>query len=411
MTPSPSFAVAVRVVLPFAFGYLVSYLTRVVNAVIAPELTAELGLDAADLGLLTSVYFLAFAAFQLPLGLLLDRFGPRRTNSCLLLIAALGAYVFSKAESMIGLTLGRALIGLGVSGCLMAALTAYRSWFPKERLPLLSGLQMAAGGVGALTGTVPVEAVMSWSGWRGVFAIFAVAILAAAAMTVAVVPKSEAHGGAKSFREQLRGFAAVFRSPLFHRVAPISVGAQGTFIGIQSLWVGPWLADVARLERAQVAHELFLIAAAMVCGFLTWGGIADRLGRRGVPPMSVALIGMCVFQIAQAAAIALPGPAWARPIWLAFGFFGTANVLSYSMLAQSFPAEMAGRVNTALNLMVFVGAFAVQWGVGAIIDLWPPLSGGGYPTEGYQAAMAFTLSLQVAAMAWYAIYRRDGVRT
>jgi sugar phosphate permease len=84
-----------RIFVPYAIGYFFSYLYRVVNAVIAPDLVAELGLGPADLGLLTSVYFLTFAAFQLPLGVLLDRFGPRKTEACLLVFAALGAFVFA----------------------------------------------------------------------------------------------------------------------------------------------------------------------------------------------------------------------------------------------------------------------------------------------------------------------------
>ncbi|KPK15769.1 MAG: MFS transporter permease, partial [Nitrospira bacterium SG8_3] len=145
-----------RIFVPFAIGYFFSYLYRVVNAVIAPNLVADLNLGPADLGLLTSTYFLTFAAFQLPLGVLLDRFGSRRTEACLLIFAALGAFVFARAESASGLVAGRALIGFGVSSCLMAPFTAYAIWFAKERLPLVNGLQVAVGGIGALTATAPV---------------------------------------------------------------------------------------------------------------------------------------------------------------------------------------------------------------------------------------------------------------
>ena len=147
-----------RVFVPFAIGYFLSYLMRVVNAVIAPDLVRDLGLTAADLGLLTSANFLAFAVAQLPLGILLDRFGPRRTEAVLLLFAALGAFLFSIASSAPDLIAGRALIGLGTSACLMAAFKAYVMWFSGERIPFINGLQMAAGGLGAVTGTVPVEA-------------------------------------------------------------------------------------------------------------------------------------------------------------------------------------------------------------------------------------------------------------
>ncbi len=122
-----------RVFVPFACGYFLSYLYRVINAVIAPDLVAELRLDAAELGFLTSAYFLTFALFQLPLGMLLDRFGPRRTEAALLMFAALGAFVFATASDIGGLVAGRALIGFGVSACLMAAFKAFRIFFAAEQ--------------------------------------------------------------------------------------------------------------------------------------------------------------------------------------------------------------------------------------------------------------------------------------
>ncbi|MCK4622585.1 MAG: MFS transporter, partial [Desulfuromonadales bacterium] len=145
----------IRLFLPFGLGYFVSYLFRTVNAVIAPDLVVDLGLSPADLGLLTSVYFLAFAAFQLPLGLLLDRFGPRRVESALLLLAAAGALLFARAESLLGLIIGRSLIGLGVSACLMAAFKSFTAWLPSARLPFANGMQMVSGGLGALMATTP----------------------------------------------------------------------------------------------------------------------------------------------------------------------------------------------------------------------------------------------------------------
>ena len=138
------------VVLPFAGGYFLSYLYRSTNAIIAPQLVTEIGLSAGDLGLLTSAYFFAFAAVQLPLGVLLDRFGPRRVQSALLLFAALGAVVFAGGQNRETLAFGRALIGLGVAGSLMSSFKAITIWFPERRWPLINGCFMAMGGLGAV---------------------------------------------------------------------------------------------------------------------------------------------------------------------------------------------------------------------------------------------------------------------
>ena len=150
--------VVVRVFLPFAAGYFLSYLYRTIKAVLSPYLVAELGLNAADLGLLTSVYFISFGAFQLPLGLLLDRFGPRRVEASLLLLAAVGAVLFARSHSAGELILGRALIGLGVSGCLMASFKAFVVWFPTARLPAVNGWVLAVAGI---DGHFPQSAVLA----------------------------------------------------------------------------------------------------------------------------------------------------------------------------------------------------------------------------------------------------------
>ena len=127
VTPS-----ALRVFIPFAFGYFLSYLFRVVNAVIAPDLVADLHIDPSQLGLLTFTYFIAFASSQLPLGIFLDRFGPRIIESFLLAFAGLGAFIFTKSHTLTGVIIGRAFIGFGVSACLMAAFKSYVIWFPEQ---------------------------------------------------------------------------------------------------------------------------------------------------------------------------------------------------------------------------------------------------------------------------------------
>jgi len=395
-----------RVFLPFALGYYLSYLLRVVNAVIAPDLIRELGLTASDLGLLTSANFLAFAAFQLPLGILLDRFGPRRTEAALLVVAGLGALIFSLAQSLDTLIIGRALIGLGTSACLMAAFKAYVMWFPPDRIPLVNGFQMAAGGLGALTATIPVESALAFTDWRGVFLVFAVLSLATALILFVTVPKRGLGAGAgERFADQMRGVREVFTASRFWRIAPLCVASQATFLAIQSLWAGPWLTDVAGLPRDAVAQYLFLVAAAMIAGNLTGGTIAMQLGRFGIKIMTVAVTGMVLFAVIQIALV-LQWTDWALAFWMLFGFFGTSGILPYAALPQEFRSELAGRVVTGINVLFFFGAFAAQWGIGAVIDLWPKTAAGGYAPQGFQAGFAMMLVLQIAGLAWYAVSGR-----
>ena len=393
-------AMLLRVFIPFALGYFLSYLFRTVNAVIAPDLVRDVGVDPASLGLLTSAYFLAFAAFQLPLGVLLDRYGARRVEASLLLFAAAGAFVFARAESLSGLMLGRALIGLGVSACLMAAFKAFTLWFPPERLPLANGIQMISGGVGALAATTPVEFSLQWTDWRGVFLILAAATAAAAVCVFLIVPEKTGTHSGETVREQLAGIRKVFTSRVFWTIAPWAVAAQAAYLSISGLWSGPWLRDIAHYDRMTVANTLMGVSLAMIAGYFTFGALAERLARRGIQPMTVAAAGMLVFVFIQCLLV-LQWTALTLPLWLLFGFFGTACILPYAVLSQSFPKHLSGRANTGLNLLVFVAAFAAQWIIGLIINLWPQTISGGYNASGYRAGFGLVLSLQLASATWY----------
>jgi MFS family permease len=386
-----------RAFLPFAVGYFLSQWFRSVNAVVSADLIRELSLDAWTVGLLTSAYFLAFSIGQIPVGVALDRFGPRRTESFLLIFAAAGALVFARSHGTPGLMLGRGLIGFGVSACLMASFHAFMLWAPSARVPFLNGAVMAVGALGALSATAPVEWALSFVTWRELFSVLAVVTLAVALFLHLQALDPEAHRTA-SLREVARGLGQVYRSRIFWSVAPLSITQQGTYLAIQSLWAGPWLRDVAELERAAVASHLFTLALAMAVGFLGIGYLAEWVGRRGVHPEAVWTGYALAFQTVQAA-IAFGVVAAPRALWIAFGLFGASGMLSYVILTRRFPIEMAGRVNACLNVLVFASAFGVQAAIGAIISWWSP--DGSFSSEGYRVAFGSALALQMLALVWF----------
>ncbi len=406
--PAPPLRLLARVFVPFACGYYFSYFFRTVNAIIWPDLVRDIGVDANHLGLLTGAYFLAFATFQLPLGVLLDRFGPRRVNAGLLVVAASGAVVFGASDTLAWLIVGRALIGLGVSGCLMASMKAFSLWFPMSRFATLNGWLLAAGGLGALSASAPVEALLALTDWRGVFDGLAAFTFATAMMIFFVVPERDAGPARASVRELVRGFGTIYRDPVFWRVAGVSMTGHAAFLATQGLWVAPWLRDVAGFDRAGVAGLLFGMAILTTIGFASTGTISDALAKRGVAPLGIFKLG-AVASVILMASFALGVTGAAALTWSLYAFLAPIATLSYAILTKRYDRALVGRVNTAVNVLVFVAAFAAQWGMGAIIGLWTP-EAGRYPLPAYSAAFGTIVLLHALALLPLATLREVGPR-
>jgi predicted MFS family arabinose efflux permease len=398
--------IALIVLAPFAAGYFLSYLFRSVNAVVGPRLVADLELSATGLGLLTSAYLLAFALFQLPLGLLLDRFGPRRVQAALLATAALGGLLFAAGADLATLTIARALIGLGFAGGLMSGFKAIVLWVPEPRRALANACVMSFGALGSLVATVPVELAVEAVGWRSVFVALAAITLAVAMLMLMVVPERGAAGPGQALRHQIAGLLRIGKDPVFWRVAPLMATTAGTHIAIQTLWAGPWLRDVAGLDRIGVANNLMAMAIGFLIGILLSGAVADRLVRRGVDLLTVMLGFLLLFLVAELV-IVLEWTSLTLPVWTLFGMVGQAAILGYPWLAAHYGAALSGRANTAINLLTFLAAFGAQYAIGALIDLFPTTETGGYSARGYQVAFGTFFAIQLLALAWYLPGRRD----
>ncbi len=405
--PSRSFLfLAGRVFLPFAAGYFLSYVFRTVNAVLGPVLGEELALDAAAVGLMTSAFFLAFAGIQLPLGMALDKFGPRRTHAVLLIIAAAGAVLFSLGDGTPVLTLARAIIGIGMAGGLLAAMKMFALWFPGQKLPLINGLVLAAGGAGAMAASAPVHAMIALIGWRQLFVVLAAVTVLVAAIIYIVVPERRATGAPVTLSDQLKGLRLIQRSPAFLAVAPLVMTTQAAWLSTQALWFGPWLRDMAGLDAGRAADALFIGGFAMIVGYALLGWLAERLSRFGIPVSFVAAPVTLVF-IAVQAILALGSglPAWV--LTAAFSATGGAIVIFYADMTQRFPPAMAGRVNTTLALLAFALGGVLQILVGLVLDLFPAPEGG-YSPSGYLAAFGGWVLIQAACFVWYLARRHHG---
>jgi predicted MFS family arabinose efflux permease len=388
------------ILMPFALGFFLSYLYRSVNAVSAPDLVRDISLSASELGFLTAAYLLAFAGFQLPLGVLLDRFGPRRVQAVLMAVTGLGALVFATAGGLWGLSAGRALIGIGCAGALMAGFQAVALWLPEARRALANSFIMAVGGVGIFAATMPADFVIQAVGWRGLFLGLMILSLAVAALIWFAVPERGIRPAGESWRSQVEVVVRIYSDPVFWRLTPLVALTAGSHIAIQTLWAGPWLSDVAGFGRDAVAANLGAMAIGFLIGTLVMGAIADWLGRRGIGLLDVMLGYLAAYMTVQLA-IVLQLTSAASLIWLLFGMVGQSGILAYPWLSRYFGVGIAGRANTALNFVTFTTAFAVQYLIGAIIDLWPATASGGYPPQAYQASLGLFLGLQVLALIWY----------
>jgi MFS family permease len=391
----------------FAAGYLLSYLFRTVNAVISPELTRDLALEPGSLGFLTSAYFVAFAAMQIPVGMLLDRYGPRRVEPALLVVAALGALAFALAESLAGLTLGRAIIGAGVSACLMAPLKGIAMWYPPERHASLAGWMMVAGGAGALVATTPIELALRVVTWREIFVVLAALTLAVAGWMWLRVPDTPKPVHATGFAAQWEGVTRVFRHPRFWWIAPLGGFAMGAFMAVQGLWAVPWMMEVEGMTRAAAASYLLAMGVAILAGYLFLGLFGTRLGRYGIRPRHLFATGFALNGLALTLIVLrMPGSfVW----WTLYGLGAAANVLAFAVLNEGFPRELVGRANTAVNLVMFAGSFATQWGIGVLVDVLRT-SGGFDTASGLRHALAVVLTLDLATIAWFAFgWRRFAI--
>jgi predicted MFS family arabinose efflux permease len=383
----------------FAAGYLLSYFFRNVNAVISPELTREFSLSPGALGLLTSAYFVAFTAMQIPAGMLLDRYGPRRVQPGLLLVAAAGALLFAVAEGEGGLLAARTLIGFGCAVGLMAPLKAIATWCPADRQASMGGWIMVAGAVGALVATAPLEVALRFVSWRAIFAALAIASCATAYFIWWRVPDTTSSTRGAGFAAQWAGVRSVFVDRRFWWLAPLAGLGAGSFMAVQGLWSVPWLMEVNGFERAVAAQHLLAMGVTMLAGFLALGLYATRLARRGAHPCHLFAAGYALNAAALAAILAeLPG-SWLW--WSLYGLGITVNVLAFTVLNEGFEVSLAGRANTALNLIMIGASFAAQWGIGLVVDAARAALGFDL-AGGLKVAFAVAIALYVLSFAWFA---------
>ncbi len=396
------------VLAPFALVFALCNYYRTVNAVLAPYLVAALTLTAGELGLLVSLYFLVSALFQAPLGLLMDRFGPRRVQATLIVIAGIGALIFALGASWPVLLAGRVIMGIGAAGGLMTSLQAVTLWFPAPRWPVFNGMVMSLGSLGSLAATLPTQFLLDFVDWHSILIGVALLSFLASAMLFLAVPEKPGPPKHATLAEQMHGMAAIYRDRLFWRFAPLYLATTGSTMAFQSLWAGPWLHDVARLEANEVAAHLLALSLLQIGSYFLVGWIATELGRRNVPLVRIVICGSALY-IATLSPLVLGTGVAKWSVLLGIGLLSNVNTLCYPILSRHFPPGMTGRATTALNSFFFVGAFLVQFMIGMVIDLFPATEPGHYPVIAYRLAFAAMIAVQLSGWLWCLIPPRPRI--
>ena len=385
-----------RVFALFAIAHMLSYFFRTANAALAGDLTREMQLDASQLGLMSSLFFLAFAAAQIPLGIGLDWIGPRWVTPGLMLFGAAGSLLFANAHSFATLALGRVLIGLGTAGILMGALKAFSRWFPPERYATIAALMVGFGSMGGLAASIPLARLNAIFGWRGIFlgGAIALAVVAAAIMFwVRNTPPGEQWHTPDAADGSV---AAIFRNGPFWRIALLSFCMNGVLLAMQGLWAGPYFNDIYGFDKIAAGNLLFLIAIGAMVGFGASGWLADRFGLARIVMVGAVLQIICVLLYAlRPPVIGLP------VINLFFGFGGGISVVLMPQVRRLFPSGLVGRAVSTCNLFSFAGIFVTQWAMGAIINLSPKDPAGHYPPAAYTEALLMIAACTLAALIGY----------
>jgi MFS family permease len=358
---------AITIFLVFALGYFISTLLRAITATISPELVSEFNLSSGELGLLGGGYFLGFASVQIPLGYLLDSKGPRKIVSYFLSLSIVGLILFSTAQNLSMLLISRILIGVGVGACLMGPLTAYRIWFQDQTQQRANSWMLMVGAIGMLSSSLPVQYFLPLIGWRSIFLTLALLTFICIILIIIFIPQWEI----KSFENEEfheNKLSTVWRNSLFKSLIPMGFFSYGGLFAIQTLWAGPWMIRVTGYTPEESAQGLFLIYFSMLFSFLCWGYFVPKFSKNVNDAIKLLKIGAPLNLIVLALIIYL-GPKAGSIHWALFIVSSIFLSLTQPAVGMAFSIKNAGKALTSFNLLIFIGAFFIQWIIGIIIDI------------------------------------------
>ena len=397
--------------------YLIGFFQRVAPAVITRELMAEFALSAMALGNLSALYFYTYVAIQIPTGVLVDHWGPRRVLAVGGLLAAVGTFVFSLAPGYGLVGVGRLCVGAGVGVAFVAMLKLATHWIQPSRFALVSGLALACGSLGGISAGVPLRIAVDAIGWRGVMLAAAVVTAVLAAVTWAFVrddPRERGYrsyssiaAGARPQHSMLGGIREVFR---YRNVWLNFIGCgaiTGPMLAFGGLWGVPFLVSQYGYSTSRAAFVTSVMLVAWAVGSPIAGALSDRMSRRKLPLVTGGLLAAVMWTIL----IYVPGlPYWlVLALMIGLGLASGVVVIGFAFCKESVPAALAGTASGVANMGNMLGGMAMQPLIGWLLDLgWDGAMAGevrAYSFAAYSGGFTLMLVWLVAGLAAFAFAR------
>ncbi|MCB1476207.1 MAG: MFS transporter [Rhodobiaceae bacterium] len=383
--------------------YFFSQFLRNSVGVIAPDIADELSLSPEMLGLVSSSFFLAFAALQIPVGIAIDHYGAKLTMGVLMMFTVVGCVLFSRAQGAEGLVAGRVVMGIGCASILMGTLTIYTRWFSPKRFTMLLGATIAVGTVGTLTATSPLAWVSDVWGWRtaflavgaSAFVVFTVALFVVRDRPPGAVPPPREH---HNLGAALRAYPAVIKVKGVLPLFIMHFCCYAVFVTLLGLWAGPYFTDVHGLDLAGRGHALFIFAVAQIVGLFLWGPSDQLLKSFRIP---IRLGGTCTVATLVLLAFSETFPVnWVIAEFALLGLFSGFSTVLTSHGRAIFPLEMVGRGITLMNIGTMGGAFVWQ-GVSGVIVGWLSEGQAVREPDSYRAVFLFLAAILTIALFFY----------
>jgi MFS family permease len=392
--------------------YLFSQFYRVSNAVIAPNLIQDLKLNAETLGILGGAFFYSFALFQIPMGPMLDRLGPRMVISYSALVGALGAFLFALGGSFTTVLIGRILIGLGMAVMLMGSMKVFILHFSPDKFATLSGTLLSVGTLGNILAASPLAYFTSTLGWRTTFFLAGgiTSLLALVTFRVLEEGKRKGEPSVSSLSSEpvigiFQSVRLILKSISFWQIGTLAFFRYGTFVCLQGLWLGPYLMEIKGYTPVQTGNMLILMAMGTIIGGPISGRLSDQIfhSRKGVTLAGLSLY--CVSLFPLTGILKIHNSLWFGVIFFCIGFFTSFGLLVFSHTKDLFPVSISGTAMTFVNFFTMAGGAIFMPVLGRVIESFPRARAS-YPAEAYHLAFLICFLGMGASLIFYAFSKR-----